>query len=355
MAEKNTAAKKISMVNTKQEILNAYNSLLSQFQEKSKTVLRPEEEVEKKKNKEIVETAESLSSEGVIKEIGNLKLETGKMLTQLSDGLEEEVKKYKRVKEAIEIKEGELREVYDIEKEAQTLAVLIEAQGQKRREFEFSMADEKERLNREIQMMRAEWAKEIRLHDAELKERDAEEKKKRQREEEDYRYAFKRKQQSEEDKINDARIKQGKEFQLKKEQVEKQLAEREKKIIEKEDELKELQRRADGFPKEIETAVNKANKGIRDELQLEAANKAELFKKSFEGERNVSVVKIEALEKATKEQREQILKLSQQLEKAYQKVQEMAVKAVSGVSDFKSLINSQPWIVEQIKKQSQEK
>jgi len=169
MAEEKIKPKELSMSNTKKEMLNAYNALLKQLQEKREAELKPEKIIEEKKKREVVEVAETLSSEGVVKEIGNLKLELGKMLTQISDGLEEEVNKYKKIQNAIKIKEEELKELYEIERSAETLAALIEAQNQKRQEFESEMAARKEELNREILAIREEWEKEKKEHEAEMK------------------------------------------------------------------------------------------------------------------------------------------------------------------------------------------
>ncbi|GAF70239.1 unnamed protein product, partial [marine sediment metagenome] len=227
MAEEKIEPKELSMSNTKKEMLDAYNALLKQLQEKREAELKPEKIIEEKKKREVVEVAETLSSEGVVKEIGNLKLELGKMLTQISDGLEEEVNKYKKTQNAIKIKEEELKELYEIEKSAETLAALIEAQNQKRREFESEMTARKEELNREIQAMREEWGKEKKGHEAEMKERDAAEAKKREREKEEYGYSFKREQQLAKDKFEDEKAKTEKVIQLKKEQMEKDLTERE--------------------------------------------------------------------------------------------------------------------------------
>jgi len=55
-----------------------------------------------------------------------------------------------------------------------------------------------------------------------------------------------------------------------------------------------------------------------------------------------------------KEQSERIIKLNPQLEKAYQQVQDIAVKTIEGSSNIKSFANLQQLINEQIKK-SQEK
>jgi len=355
MAEEKIKPKELSMSNTKKEMLDVYNILLKQLQEKREAELKPEKKIEEKKKREVVEMAEALSSEGVVNEIGNLKLEIGKRLTHISDGLEEEVIKYKKIQEAIKIKDEELKELYDIERSAETFAALIEAQNQKRQEFESEIAARKEELNREILAIREEWEKEKKEHEAEMKERDAAEAKRREREKEEYGYSFKREQQLAKDKFEDEKAKTEKEIQLKKEQMEKDLTEREKAVAEREEELGELQKKVIAFPKEMEEAINNAVKDTTERITLEAKNRAELIRKEFDGERNVLTTRIESLEKTAKEQSGQISNLSEQLEKAYQKVQDIAVKSVEGSSSLKSLSSLQQLVSEQTQRQPQEK
>jgi len=142
---------------------------------------------------------------------------------------------------------------------------------------------------------------------------------------------------------------------LKKEQMEKDLTEREKAVAEREEELGELQKKVIAFPKEMEEAINNAVKDTTERITLEAKNRAELIRKEFDGERNVLTTRIESLEKTVKEQSGQISNLSEQLEKAYQKVQDIAVKSVEGSSSLKSLSSLQQLVSEQSRRQSQEK
>lgn len=355
MADKKEQPLKISVSSTKQEMLGAYHDLLKQLQEKRESELKPEEKMEEKVTKKAVEVADSLSTEGIVKEIGNLKSEIGKLLSQLSDHLEEEVNKYRQIKKAVEVRETEIHEIYEIQKSTSTLAALIEAQHQKRQEFETEMTSKREELTREIQNMGAEWGKEKKQHEAEIKERDTVELKKREREKEEYLYAFQREQQLTKDRFQDERAKLEKEIQQKKEQMEKELAERQKAIAQKEAEWNELQRKASAFPKELELAANKAVKEAVEKVQLEAKNREELLKKEFDGDRNVLNTRIQSLEKTVKEQNEQMSKLSQQLEKAYSQVQDIAIKSVEGSSNFKSFTSLQQLVTEQTRKQAQEK
>jgi uncharacterized lipoprotein YmbA len=353
MEEEKIQPKALSMSNTKKEMLDAYNVLAKQLQERREAELKPEKRIEEKEQREVVKVAETLSSEGVVQEIGNLKLEIGKRLTHISDRLEEEVSKFKKVQRAIELKEQEVKELYEIERSAETLAALIEAQNQKRREFEAEMVDRKEELNREIQAIREEWEKEKRQHEAEIKERDAAEAKRREREKEEYGYAFNREQQLTKDQFEDEKTKIERDIQSKKEQMEKELAEREKAIAEREEELNELRSKVAAFPKETEEAINRAVKQTTERIMLEAKNREELVGKEFDGERNVLTTRIESFERTVKEQSGQIASLSQQLERAYQKVQDIAVKSVEGTSNLKSLTSLQQLISEQSRRQSE--
>ena len=345
----------LTMSNTKKEMLDTYNELLKQIKEREKTGLKPEKVIEEKKKKDVVSIAETLSLDGVVKGISNLKLEIGKRLTYISDGLEEEVNKFQTIQNAIEVKEEELNELYEIEKSAESLAALIESQNKKREEFEFQLAARRLELEKEIQAIRADWEKEIKSHEASIKERDLMEVRSRERDKEEYKYSFKREQQLVKDAFEDERKKVERANQLKKEQMEKEFSEREKIISERETEFNDLQEKVVAFPKEMEEGINKAVKEITEKIKLEAKNREDLVKKEFDGERNVLTTKIQSLEKNVNEQGMQIVRLSEQLENAYQKVQDIASKSVEGSSSITSLASLQQFLSDQSRKQQHEK
>jgi len=347
--------KKLSMKSTKEEMLDAYNTALKQLQEKRENEMKPEKKMEEKKIIEAVKTAESLTSEGVVRELGNLKLEIGKTLTSISDSLETQVVRLNSLQNAISAKEKELEELYEINKSAMSLAALIEAQNVRRQEFLDEMAQKKEELSHEITSTREMWNSEKEEHEVAVKERDAAEKKRQAREKEEFDYIFKKDQQQLKDKATYENEKWENEIKTKKEQAERELKTREQAIAEKEEELADLRKRTASFPKELELAVNKAVKEASEKIMLEAKNKEELSKKQFEGELNVLRTKTEALERTVKEQNDRVALLSKQLEAAYQKVQDIAVKTVEGASNFKSLSGIQQLLGEQLRKQSSDK
>jgi hypothetical protein len=353
MAEK--PIKKVSDKSTKQEMLDAYQALAKQIEEKRGAELAPERRLEEKRSEEAVKVAVAVAPEGIDREIGHLKAEVGKMLADVSDRLAAESARFRSIQKAVESKESELRELYGIEKAAVSLAALIEAQNQKRAEFEVAMAAERERLQAEINTLRVDWEKERKAHEAELRDRDASEKKARDREREDFAYNFKRDQQTIKDKLADEKATLEKEIKTTREAFQKEFAEREKSIAEKEKETADLRSKAAAFPKELETAVSQAVKEVTDRLKLEAKNREDLLRKEFEGERNVLTARNETLDRVNKDVFAANAKLAQQLEAAYQKVQDIAEKTVEGSSQSKSLADLQKLLVEQSRKGSQEK
>ena len=153
MDAKKSDPKKLSMSSTKQEMLDAYNVVLKELKEKEEVELRPEKKLEEKKKVEILKVADSVSAlsvDGIAKEIAGLRADVAKTLGQISDNVEGEADKFRKVTQAVQLKEGELQELYAIEKEAVTLAALVEAQQRKRQEFDSRMAQDKEDAQREM-------------------------------------------------------------------------------------------------------------------------------------------------------------------------------------------------------------
>jgi len=355
MPDKPIPPKKLSEKNTKQEMLEAYQALVRQLEEKRAAELHPEKRLREKQAEEAVAVAAGLAPDGVERALGNLKADIGKSLAEIAERMTSEVTRFNTIQKAVESKERELQELYGIEKAAASLAALIEGQNQKRREFEIELGRQKEELTREIDSTRAEWEKEKKSHEAESRERDALEKRNREREKEEFAYLFKREQQIARDKLNDEKAGLEKEILGKRESVAKELADREKAMAAQEKELTELRQKVAAFPKELESAIDRGVKEVTDRLKLEAKSREELLRKEFEGERNVLAARIEALEKMNKDLSDQSAKLSKQLENAYQKVQDIAEKAIEGSSQAKSLADLQKLLAEQSRKTPAEK
>jgi len=341
---------KVTMSSTKKAMLDAYKAAKKLLEEKAANELNPEQKVEEKKKKDVVVQAERIVNEGVAKKISDLRVEVGAMLTELGEKLEDATGRYSRLQEAIEIKDKEFSEIFEIDRSARSLASLIEAHKQKEEELTGQSTKLKSELEEEISSARKTWEAEKKLHADALKEQQVEEKKQREREMEEYKYQFEREKEQAENKLGDEIKQIEKDIVIKKESFQKEaaekergLAEREKALQEKENLLAALEKKVQDFPKELEANVKKAVDGVSERLKQEARHQEVLMQKEFLGENNVLKTKIEALERTVNEQSKQIVQLTQKLEGAYGKVQDIAVKTVEGAAQSKAFRQLPPY------------
>lgn len=347
-------ATKLSMANTKKEMLAEYREVVKQLRARREAEKKPEQKIEEKRQDEAAQAADELSTAGTAREIGNLRSELGTMLVQLSDKLEEEIDRYRKVKTAVAKKEQELMEIYEIEKEATSLAALLETQRTKRAQFEAEIQAEKEELEKEIETRREEWEASEKAHEAGIKERDDAEKKQRARETEEYKYSMEREKQMSKEEFEYDKARLEREIEVKREELERDLSEREKAVKEGEAELSEMRKQVNAFPKELEAAVNKAVEKTMEQFTCEAQAREAMVTKEFTGERNVLNSRIDALQQALNDSREQSTKLAAQLEKSYGQVQDIAVKAIEGSSKAGALADLQTKIAERGRKTGQD-
>ena len=325
--------KKLSTTNTKQEMLDAYNKLLESLESKKENEIKASEKIEEKQIKLALDFTDSLSNEAINKKMSELKYEFGLTLSKLNEKVEEEFAKYKSIKKAVLAKDSELTVIYEIQKSAESLNAMLEAQRIKKEEFTEEMDELKIELETEINDKRKKWDIEKTQKEIEIKEREKQELAIRNREKEEYLYKLQREQQVLRDKYENEKALLEKELSELKEKTEKDLAEREKNILENEAELKELRAKSAEFPKEIARVVDKSVKEATERIILDAKHKEELLISSFDGDKRVLNIKIDTLEQTIKEQNELISKYALQLDKAYSQIQDIATKAVEGSSN----------------------
>ncbi len=317
--------------------------------ERKEAEAKPEDRVAAKAAAEAVAAADALSSEGVVRLIGELKSTMARTLTELSDRLEEEIGKYSRLCRAVAAKDSELKRFTNPAVRLHALGLLGDAE-RKQEEMERAFETKKEELQREIHAARAEWDNERVRHDIEVKEREIADHNRRKREQDEFKYNFAREQQLARDKFADEIATVQKETAERKSQLERDWAEREKTLAAAERELADLRTRAAGFAQELKAATERAaaEAVVRVEQQWKSAQ--ELLRRELDGEKNVLATKIAALERTVKEQAEQLSRLEQQAEKAYAQVQEIAVRAIEGSASAKQLANLQQLFSEQLRK-----
>lgn len=332
---------KVSAKSTKNEILDAYNELLEKVQGQMPADRKAD--AKREEEKEIVKDVSQNTIEKIVKGLADIKLETGKAFNYLEDQLVTQFKRLTETQHAIDIETKRLKDIHEINVNADSLAALLLAQKEKRASFEAEMEQKRRDFDAEMAQKKQEWKKEQDAFDLARKEREEKIKKERQREEEEYTYSIQLKRKKETDAYEAKKAAQEKDLAEKKAALEKELiekkaaaekslSEREAAVAAKEKEFEELKAKAAQFPKDLEKAVKDAEKAATEKLGVTFKHQAELAEKEIEGERRLYKQTIAALESKIKEQEAQILGLTQRAQNAGQQVQEIAVKAIEGAS-----------------------
>ena len=349
MAAKAEDTSSITATSTKKEILDAYNDLLKTLQTKAQTELKPEKAKAEREKQEVVQIADGLTTLQVVKSVHELISETTRALSDIALKMEAETERYEKIKKAIEMKEAELRELFEIEKSAFTMAALIEAQKQQRVTFEDEMARRKELLDQDIAQTKAGLESQKKQYTDDLKDQKEQEEKRRRREKEEYDYKLAREREQKINALTDEINKIDRELKEKREEFEKQaksketeLNEREQAVSEREKVMNDLQTKVETFPKQLEASVAKAADEATAKITSEAAKNEQLLLKGFEGEKNVLQARIDGFEQTIATQKKQIERLTEQLEGAYGKVQDIAIKAVASSSRQAASIGVKP-------------
>ena len=103
-------------------------------------------------------------------------------------------------------------------------------------------------------------------------------------------------------------------------------------MAEREHVMDDLRARVEAFPAERDEAVGRAVDETTRRLQSEHTHVEKLLSKEYEGQIHVLEGRIESLTDRVASQARQIEALTGQQEKAYEKVQDIASKAVAGAT-----------------------
>ena len=326
----------INMSNTKKEMLDVYRAMKGLVEAKDKELIDAEKTKKELEKKAALAAAETQAAQDPVHRIHDLRSSLNKELSSLAEKFEEELETYRKVQSAVQEKQKELKSVYDIEAAASDLAALIQAQQMKKEKFDQEVDLQKNEFDQEMTESRGNWVKEQTDRTAQLKEEKEQLKKQKEREESDYEYNLNREREQRRNQLEDELQTLQKEINQKKESFEHEVNSRdatlkakETEVAQKEQESDELHKEVESFPSRLEAGVKKAVDETTARLTADFGKNEMLLKANFEGEKNVLLSKIESLEKLVQGQAEQISELSRRHEQAYEKVQDIANKAIS--------------------------
>jgi hypothetical protein len=332
---------KVSIKSTKNQIMDGYNELLRKLQ--SQKTEEPKKVQEQQQKIGLTDKAKSLSNQGIVEGIANLKVSVSAELDKLGDKFAAEYKKFEELQQAITIEKQNLEDLYQLSANTDSLAVMLLAQKEKREQFEQEMEQrkqeltekintEKDRHETEITEKRSLWKKEQTDQILVAKEEAIKIKKEREREEEEYKYTLKINRKKEIDLYEEKKQKLEKELAEKKAAFEKEFTERKAAIEAAETELLELRKKNTGFPTELEKAVNNAIKSTVEKMETTHKFEVQLREKEVEGELKLKEQTILAMNGKIKEMENNIKEMSQKTAKAETSVKDIAMKAIESSS-----------------------
>ena len=332
--------KKVSPTSTKSEILNAYNDLVKKIQESKQE--NPKAEQEKKVKETTVENAAKLNDEEIIGAISALKLSLNSKLDKIEDDLTTERQKLAKIREAIAFEDQRLKDLYQINAGADSLAAILAAQKEKKEEFEREMADRKSELEEEIKQVKLTHDKETKLWEEKRKEAEEVLKKQRTREEEEYKYNLQLARKKDKDEYEQKKAALEKELIQKMESFESGIKVREQTVVAAEKELAELRARAENFPSELEKAVQNAVKETTAQLEKEFKYERQLLLKDHEGEIKLKSQQIESLMAKIKDLEVQLKQAYGKAESAENNSKEITLKAIQSSGQIKIIEKDEP-------------
>jgi len=358
--------KELSTKNTKQEILDAYNEMLEKLQ--SSETVEPKVLKEKEEKQNLVKTALQNTEQSIIKSIAELKIGLNTSLDKISEHLVNEQKRLAQIQEAIGLEQKRLEDLYKINANADSLAALIMAQKEKKAEFERQItetttqneqeiADKKAKteheiaekilqteqkitqlnsdFEKEITDKKSHWKKEQLEYQLFVKEQDTNLTKNRKREEEEYSYNLHITRKKEQDTYDHNKTTLEKQLTDKKASFDKEIAEREKLVAEREIEFAELKKKSESFEKELSRAISETEKRVTEQLNTKFNYETQLKNKDNEGEIKLKDQIILTLQNKIKDLELLNKQLSVKVDNSEINVKEIAIKALDTSSNIR--------------------
>ncbi|NER26692.1 MAG: hypothetical protein F6J89_03435 [Symploca sp. SIO1C4] len=349
---------------TKAQILEAYDQLLAE----RKALETELKQLQKTKKDKAAVTPETTSSEAIkgmkqpqvvqdkmidtINSLLQLQAGFGSSISELSEKLTAEAAKLEELRHSVNQEIQQLQELHDLEEiQEDTLDNLIQDYEDNSKAFEEESNQRQEVLRQDIQRAKKVWEKEQEEHQRLIKARNDEQSKTRQRDAQEYEYDLVLRRSLNNDQYQHNQQRLYRELEEAKQEQEKQWHEREQVIAQQEKEFAEMKAKVEAFEKEKEAAINKAKEEGKGIANYQVKVKADLQSKEIEGNKQFYELRIQALEQTIQNQEVRIQTLSQQLDIALKQVQDLAVKAIEGASNFNSYQALKEITLEQAKSQ----
>lgn len=321
---------------TKAEVQQAFESIRRETVAEREAAEPRVEEAAKNREADVRQAAEGVSVDQVVGEISSLGLHVSKALGELSSRLVGEVERLATLREAVALEQRELQQLHKVDIAATAVDHLVQDYETKKQAF----------LS-EIAAARAEWDGETDQRERSDREYEETLKTKRQRENDEFEYKKTLERKKAQDKYDEEQRLRDRQNREKQEALEKGWQEREATLKAREEELVQLRKESDLFPKRLAQEVDRAVAEARRQADQQLEQRLLVVSKDAEADRRVAELRIKTFEEILARQTDQVAALQKQLDDAAQQVQDIAVKAIEGASGARALAHANQIAIEQ--------
>jgi hypothetical protein len=334
---------KITEKDTKATILSALRQAEKTITELEKGKLKAEQETTQKKATETIKKADKMAEVSMEDKITDLTKSINQILGKIGEDIASEANNLQTIKDAIALKETELKDLFGIEKQANTLAALVDAHQELKLAQEKELKEAKEEATTKLDNIESLIKTKNEEYQALLKEQAKELQQKQKRDDDEFHYNAARRKKLENDKLEDELTAKRKEFQLELDNknaeltvYKKSLDERQVEIEKREEKIDKLEAEIEAFPAKIAEVKTEADAKASAEIKRVLAIRESAMKKEVEADKRI----LESERDNLKTQLEASLQvngtLQAKLDEAYKRIQEMGIQMVSSSNESKA-------------------
>ncbi len=312
---------------SKHAIVTAFSKLLTEYQQTESKVATKEEEAEKAKNQQLLAKTTDYTVDNIINGMASLQLSFGSVINELSENLTVESNKLEELKKAIAVEKEQLQQLNKARLVADALHILTQEHQEKLKSLSEKTTFQKEVIQKEIAQTRKQWEKEIAEFETEVKEKEELLDKQRKQEEADYVYELERQRTIETDDYEEEKRLQERELAELEAEKTKDWKEREKYLADNKAEFTQNQEKIAGFEAKLKEEYNKAKGNAIKDAERKAKVQTDLLEKEWEAMKQGNELKLESLLATIERQAEQIAELTKQLQEVNTQAQNLAMQA----------------------------
>lgn len=357
--------KKPNAKSTKAEILEAFDELAK---EKAELKTQVDKLSKERPNQVVIEQPvlpkkEAMNQSQSVQQKMNYTIESlvkvqmgfGTAVSELSEQLTTKASSLEELRSSVASEIEQLEELHALKINNDTLDNLLKSYENNEQTFGAELRRRQEAVTQEFLQQTKTWEKEQEEYRRLVKERNDERNKTTQREAAEYKYDLELQRKLNTDEYEQTQTKLNNELEEFRQVQERQWAEREKVISEREQQVAEAKNKVEGFVKEKELAIKKATEEGKGIAHYQAKIKSDLYAKDVEGQKRFYEQRLASLEQTIQNQESRIQGLTKQLESALKQVQDLAVKAIEGAANVNSYQAVKEIAIEQAKTQMKNK